>query len=268
MIGMNERRDKLGSSQIHILRVLYKFRFGTTRLLSEYRKVRVSATYKSLAALVQQEYVVKRYDSGYRLQGRGAEYFLGPKAIPYLKDNPDLDPNVLRSVYKNSSVKPEFVSHVLTVFGAALSVRESYPQSFHIFSKNELKQFDSLPYPRPDIYLSRIKPSPLSVNQYILDMQSDSRFFIIKKRFISLLEHYESGQWEATEKTDYPTILLTCLNSSVEASLRRFVTRTLDSAGVDELRVYTTTQAALRNSPTTTTAIWRNTLNPSSLVSL
>lgn len=260
------RRNKLNPKQIHTLKLMYKFRFVTAQLLAEYKGIRVSAVNKSLAVLVAMDYVSRRYASDYKIERKGASYFLAPKALIYLRDEHQQNERVLHSMYKNKSVGQPFIDHSIDVFKAYVVLRESYPGTFHMFTKSELGDYDYFPEVRPDLYLNRIKPADSKQNEYVLDIFIGMQPFLIKKRFEVYLEHFESGEWEAEAETSYPIILLVCPDARTERKLQDYIAKTLDNAGIDDLTVYTTTAKTLLT--TANTAIWSKANEPEVLLSL
>ena len=151
---------------------------------------------------------------------------------------------------------------------SCLALKHQYPGIFHIFTKSELGDYSFFPNPRPDLYLNRIKPSDKTTNEYIFEMFLNETLFVIKKRVLAYIEHFESGEWEAEAESEYPTILLACPNPRVEANLQATVAKILDNMGIDELNVYTTTVKALINPINNVIAIWSNASEPEKLTSL
>ena len=79
-------RKSLNPNQLQTLLFLFKFRFITAPLLSSITHKSRQSVQQSLQRLEEQDYIGKRYNSSYRLQGKQAIYYLRPKAIRILKD--------------------------------------------------------------------------------------------------------------------------------------------------------------------------------------
>jgi hypothetical protein len=239
---------------------MYKFRFVTSTLLAEYRNVSSPVIINdSLRILVEKGYISRRYDNSYKLQGKGASYCLDSKGLSYLRDNFNLNKDILHIMYKNKSVNQAFIEHNLDVFRTALKLSKDYPKTFNLYTRYELGGFDYFPNPAPDIYLSRNKSSEANKNDYFLDIYSDTQFFIIKKRLALYIDHFESGDWEAEAETDYPAMLIACPDSRSEEKLRALAEKSFDSAGIDDLHIYTTTTKALLDPNPNNSAIWTKT---------
>lgn len=266
-----KRLYKLNDKQIHILKITYKFRFVTSGLLARYKGLsNYSVMNKALAILVERGYLHRKYEDDYRIQGKSASYSLNAKGISYLRDEQAIYEQVLHSYYKNKSVTQTFVDHNLDVFAAYIALRDSYPGTFRIFTKAELAIFDFFPKAKPDIYMNRVKHKDGSQNEFMLDVLSDTQLFVLKKRFTALLEHFESGDWEAESETIYPSILLVCTDAGVERRLQTHIAKVLENAGIDELelKVYTTIIKNLLDSDTIHPAIWSDVLQPGILLAL
>ena len=261
--------NPLNSKQLHILKLVHKFRFITAPLLTQYKNLKSrQAMYATLELLAKQEYLSKRIDKSIAFQNKGASYFLAPKAFKVLRETHSADEKSLHAMYNNKRVAESFVDHFIEIIRFYLVLRDSYPGTFHLFTYSELFKYGELPAdPRPDLYLNCIaaKGDP---KQYILYSFTDKRLFAIKKDFDALIEHFDSGDWEAESETDYPTVLLVCADSRAEESVRRYIAAKLDNTGIDDLEVLTTSSKGLLNSNRANRAIWSDVLEPEVLVSL
>jgi len=261
-------KTKLNDKQVHLLKMMYKFRFVSSSVLAGYKGVRVSAINKSLNILVDHGYIARNYRKDYRILGKGASFYLKPKGLTYLRDNFKLNEKVLHAMYKNNSVGQAFIDHNLAVLSVYLALRNSYPDTFHIFTKTELADYNYFPVPLPDLYLNRIKPLSNNQNEFIVEVLTDSQFYVAKKRFACFLEHFDSGEWEAEVETSYPIILFVCPDSRIEKRLQNHIANVLDGAGIDDLGIYTTTNRALVGQKEANKAIWSSVYEPEKLISL
>ena len=259
----------INSNQIRTLKLIYKFRFITLEQLRLYKHEKsLTGVYRTIKSLEDQGYIDSKYSRSYKLLGKGARYYLSAKGIKYLKQEKGINHDVLHSMYKNKSVSETFIDHNLDVFSALLSLRSQYPDTFTFFTKYEIAGYDYFPKPAPDLYLKRSSPETNSTNHYLLDIFSDSQFFVIKKRFDIYLEHFETGDWESVNKSVYPTLLFVCPNARLEDRLNKHMERILDSAGIDDLFIYTSTTNTLLKSDSINTSIWSSVYEPEKLRSL
>lgn len=251
------KHNSLNPKQIRILKLVYKFRYITVPLLVEYKEAKSLASLREgLQLLVDQEYLGRRYSSSYKLQGIAARYFLAPKALTYLRDAHGFNETVLHAMYRNKTASEGFIDHNLDVFQAYIKLSANYPDTFDIYTKQELSSFEQLPSPLPDLYLRRRIVSKTLPNHYVLDISKDVQFFILKKRFDQYLEHFESGDWETESTNNYPTILIACLDPRLEEKLKAYVEKVLSNTGIDDLYMYITTIKALLDTGTSNQAIW------------
>lgn len=183
-------KSKLNEKQIHLLKLVYKFRFVTSSLLAKYKGISISAVNYSLEVLLSLGYLDRRFDKKFKLLGKGACYYLTAQGKNYLREHTEFSHNPLHAIYNNKTVGQIFIDHNIDVFRAFLSLRDSYPGAFHIFTKSELGDYDYFPKPVPDLYLNRIKIVDDRPNEYMLDIFADTQLFIIKKRIALYLEHF------------------------------------------------------------------------------
>ena len=265
---MNQVRNsyKLNAKQIHLLLLMYKFRFVTSILLADYRQTsNKSAINKSLRVLIKKGYIARRYDKSYKLLGKPASYYLAKEGFRYLRSNFNVDKRAIHAMYKNPSASETFAQHCLDVFRAYLSLKASYPDTFKNYTRPEVLEYDYMPSPTPDLYLGRKDIVAGSTNEYLLDILTDIQFFIIKKRINLYIKHFEEGDWP---EQSYPTVLIVCDDSKIQNKLSRYVQKQLDDNYIDEqeLIFMTTTKKALFDSNNQGGVIWREVFEPNEVV--
>jgi hypothetical protein len=215
----NVFRSSLSSNQVRLLKVLYKFRYGSTDLVSEFLGKDRSTIYESFCLLHKQGYIHKFYDSSYRLRQRPAIYTLAAKGIKYLRDNTDLDQTTLRNFYKNKTMRDEHIDHCLTVFAIALKLKAFIGKQFDLFTKYELNR-EVFINPLPELYLqakSEQKPD------YVLDIFTPGTYsWLLRKR---IRQHQEAAD---ESEYRYPNVLLMAQNESTERRLFRMTYETYD----------------------------------------
>jgi len=257
---------QLNTKQIHILKMTYKFRFMTAPLLAQYEELKSNcSTFTRLESLRLQGYLGRRQEDNDKFQNKGFRYYLTPQGLLYLGHNQNISKHSLHPQYKNQSVGSAFIDHAGDVFRAYLSLRRSYPGVFDIFTINELGEYDYFPNPKPDLYLNRLKYQKGS-NEFMLYLEHDNPSFVTKKRFDKLLEHFDSGEWEAELGTPYPAILFVLSDSGSESRIQHYITDKLDNAGIDDLMVLTTSYRSLTKSGQPN--IWSSVDEPDELVAL
>lgn len=238
-------RRPLNAKQLHVLKLLYKFRFVTTDLLLKHTIAKTNAVIQGrLNVLLSQEYIGRHYDGSYRLQNKHATYYILPKGINILKAQ-GLEEAVLHSMYKDRSASQRFIDHSLRVFSVYCQLQRLHHNAFNIYSKSELSQQEEFPKPRPDLYLN-------GQQSYFLEyIDSSTPFFAVRQLVSRYIAHEENGEWEG----DYPTLLLICETGALETRLLKHLDKIGDSSDIECLA---TTTKALSMSTHASDPIWSN----------
>lgn len=224
---MPKYRRPLNAEQQQILLALYKFRFGTTELLSKYQhKKNATSNNLRLKVLTEQGYLGRNYDGRYRIQGRPATYYLRPKALKWLKGHPQVNQNVIKTIYNNDKRASEaFTVQSLAIFSLYLGLRDS---GFKFFTRSELSAYDYFPKPLPDAYLSRGDRQDQLINDIFVSYIPDSMpYFAIRKRFKQMSAYYDSDEWEG-ESDQMPAWLVVCQAEKLEKRLIKNLPKLMD----------------------------------------
>ncbi len=247
----DKARYSLNDKQYNLLLLLYKFRFTTAPLLTEYLGLKSNSVIRNLKVLLEQELIGWKYDLSYKIDRKPGLYYLDKKGLAVLKDNADLNRNVLHSYYKNKSLNDEFIQHSIDVLSAHNALQASYGDTFYIFTKNELGGLDDFPDNKPDLYLRRTDDT----SEYFITLAHDVQPFIIRKCLAEYVEHSEDEGWPGSDS--YPTLLYVFKNSAHEWKFMEYAKQLLESSGIgeDELRIGSTTIKALLTKPYTS-SIW------------
>jgi hypothetical protein len=211
--------------------------------------------------------VDRKYDNTFRIERKSAYYYLTKDGMRYLRENFSVDERAIHTMYKNASVSETYAQHCLDIFRAYLSLHTKYPETFTIHTRPEVLEFDHMPDPTPDLSLDRSNVYDSGTYEYLLDILTNTQFFIIKKRIDLYVKHFDDGEWT---KGAYPTVLIVCDNSNVEDKIARYVQKQLDDNYIDErvLVFKTTTKKALFDSDHTNRAIWSTTAHPQKTINL
>lgn len=252
---------KLNSNQLQLLKLMFKFRFCTSDLIARYKNISRSASNYALAILVKRGLVGKNFDSSFKFSGQGAQYYLTTEGVRTLREH-GIGSKGLHAIYRNPNATPGFIKLSLNIFAVYLSLREHYPETFNIFTRSELADFDYFPKPSPHLYLNRKNPSNSLANEYMLEINTDTTFFTHKKRLDAFFNHADSGEWE-DQGNGYPTLLWVCPDNRIEAKVQKYLENRLD-----DLEVRTTTIKALLNKHSLETKIWSTEDESEGLVSL
>lgn len=222
-------RYKISPSQIAILQALLKYRFLTTDLLAELLKKDRSTVYERLVVLVDQAYVIKKYDNSYRINRRPATYYLAPAGIRYLKS---LGAERTQIHYKNKNFTETQIDEYYRYPTFSLHIHRNYPQTFRTYSKYQLNPENYLS-PLPWLLLA---PDDEDAPELFLDhIPAGEQSWIIRKR---INQHIDYADEEADYR--YPYLLFVAGNDNTE---KRIIKMSTDLIWDSEL--YTTTEERL-----------------------
>lgn len=229
-LSADKRRRKLNNEQLEVLDLLYKFRFGSNNLFAQYfgKKDR-SFVHKRLSILLEHNLIGKRFEPGYRLQGRPAAYYLTPEGARTLSEIRTIDINP-KKIYKDKTVSESFVQHCMEIFAVHNQLRNTYSESLRFFTKTELshEQYDYFPKPLPDAYM-RLQVGS-DEKQYFLEIiPGDQPFFVAARRITQYIKYQEDADWVVTE-TPLPIILMLCETEALAKRLQKRAIKALDDS--------------------------------------
>ncbi len=256
MVGRDRKGKTVESvyeSQLLILQVLYKFRFGTNELIAQYRGVSRRAINDSLLRLVEHKLITRRYTNKSKIRGESAVYYLTSQGIKHLKARFKLAETIVNAIYKNSIVSDQFIAHNLAVFSSYITLNGEYKKTYDIFTKAELTTFKQYPEQLPDLFLA----SKDGKRDFMLNLYLNEPFFVIKKHIKYYIEH-RNEEWP--DKTPYPSVLLVCPDDRNEVKAIKY-----SESQLEDFDFYVTTVKALLSG---TKEIWTNPVEPEKLVTL
>lgn len=265
MPDTNSQRYRLNAKQLYYLKLMYKFRFVTTPLLSNYQHKKATTTvYLALQNLVEQKYIGRHYAGSYRLRGQAATYYLLPKGTKILKDNSVGTPKVFHNIYKDKSASEQFMTHCLSLFTIYNHLRNIYGTHLKYFSKSELasSDYDYFPQPLPDAYLTLTLDNRPAKELFLDYFGTNRPFFIVFGRISKYIKYAQSGQWDADGTL--PTILIVCETPTLEKRLHK---KLLKLPGVSTVDVLTTTKNRIVTNAHTDT-VWCTADKPDNFVAL
>jgi len=117
---------KLTQQQQRILKLLFKFRFVTAKLLAQVLGIRTDSTYEVLERLVTSGLVVKVYEKHYRIDRRAAYYYLSKSGVTTVRGLLDVKESVVHALYKNDTATSAFIEHSLDVLACSHSLVRTF----------------------------------------------------------------------------------------------------------------------------------------------
>lgn len=248
------KQRNLSDKQLDVLKLLFRFRFGTTDLISEAQGgISRNSAHVRLTSLLDRGFITKKLDGRSRLQNKPAIYSLAAKGRKILSEDPaKYSPKVINSIRANRNASDDFISHHLSLF-SIFNVLNQHHKGLVFLTKSNLgaEKFDYLPEVKPDafIYLPQTKKYFFL---YLLD--GDSPDFAYVRRVAAVFEYEKSGKWEASSGEHLPAILLVCEKRRVETVMRKRFTRLANDAD-SEMRFVTATLEGVLD--TETASPWR-----------
>lgn len=220
---------KLSNQQVLLLHTIFKYRFITSDLLAGLLHKDRSTIYERLAVLVEQGYIVKKYESSYRIDRRPATYYLAPAGIRYLKSR-GIERTQIH--YKNKDMTESQIDEYYRYPQYSMAIHRNYPDTFRTQTKYQL---DPENYLRPMPWLLFVPDNDDTPEYFMEYIPAGELSWIIRKRINAHIAY-------ADEEADYtyPYLLLVAGNDNTE---KRIVKMSEELYWDSQL--FTTTEARL-----------------------
>ena len=230
----------LNKKQLDILRLLYRFRFGTTALFTQALQTKSKIKMNErLKILLDQQYIGRHFEPEYHLLRKHASYYLLPDGIDALRQIPDnkFDKSILRNIRKDKTASAQFIDHCLGIFNLYCQFQKTHGDKVHFFTKSQLvNKYEYFSEFAPNAYI-RLDTGE-SEQDFLLEyLQSTKPFFTIMQRLKEYAEYGSSGEWEAETNSDFPKVLLVCDKPILQKRLMKKAATIIDDAD-DELKFY------------------------------
>ncbi len=246
------------SKQLAVLKLLYRFRFGTTDLLARALELKDGRyIHTRLEALVAQGFIGKNYDSSYKLDGKPATYYLLPKAFKALKQqhratDKELSDKTLRNAYKDKEASNEFIARKLAVFTIYNKLRAIHNANLKLWTKDQLNfdKYDYFPEPMPDAYLT-VTPEgirPRARDFFLNYLADDTPFFVHVRRLQKYVDYVEASEWDDATNSKLRGVLLVCESTSLLKRIRKKLAQLVDEDETPRF-CYTMLQALKDSTP-------------------
>lgn len=241
--------NELNAKQLELLRLLYRFRFATTKHLTIALNLNPNnpnhIQYR-LKYLFDNEYIGRHYPSQYIIDRKPAEYFLLENGIKALKNQmPDKCSNkVLHSIYKDKIASPSFVAHCIEVFTVYCQFKQRYDDRLRFFTKSQLSGYKHLPKQLPEA-LVRIDVDGRQKEFFLEVIDPSKRLY----KYVAKVDHYidysDDGTWTKTTGTRLPAVLFIGNAVGTEIRFQKQAARLLKKHYDNDPKVYTTNTAKL-----------------------
>ncbi len=217
--------DKLTPQQERVIKLLFKFRFVTAKLLAQVLGIRPDSTYVVLEHLVKLGYVTKKYDPNWRIDRRPAFYYLNHAGVRAARSLLGVTEPAVHALYKNDTASPTFIDFCLAALSCYSPIKQSLPSGTELFSKSELARYKQFPKNRPDLYI-RTPEKHEAIVVFAQDMTVDT----MKKRLNELVDHSEEDEWSGK----YPIIAFVLSSANAKHTFLYRTALMVESMGIDE----------------------------------
>ena len=209
---------KLSPKQIHLLKLVFKFRFITSVLLSKYLGITYKVLDRRLNYLVSLGYLKKDYKKSYRLLGKGARYYLSYKAMRLLLLDNAINKEGLKLTLSNNRISEPTVDKHIEILSNYQKLKSNLGEEYTLYSKYELWGNEDIISPPPDIYAQYSKTGRNKDN-YFIEIITPCQPIVIKKRLEQYLQYFE----EQDSDLKLPIIQLIFTDSSTLKRLERLI---------------------------------------------
>lgn len=242
-------RKQLNDEQLTILSLLFRFRFGTRQLVSEYfSKTNPGMdVFRRLKVLEDRGFISKRHEPEYRLLHKPAAYYLSPDGARALQahwDDVGKEQTIsIKTLYKEKTVTEQFVGHCLDIFQVHNQLRGTYGNKLRFFAKSQLAGYDYFPEKLPDAYI-RFRTNGEDRDFFLDIYHDDQPFFTAVRRIKSYFEYREEGDWAVTD-SDFPVILAVCDSEKLLKRVRKSMLQGLKESWNEDVVFALTTKERL-----------------------
>jgi hypothetical protein len=224
------QRRPLNQKQLELLKTLYRFRFATTQLLSQVLHIHQNKIHPRLNLLLEQKYIARKDDAGFRMPGKFATYYLRPEgvnAIPDLNTDPRTKA-LIRRIGDDATRSDRFIAHCLGVFDIFCDLGGHFGERLRFFTKSDLGPYTYFPRSLPDAFI-RLDNGPAEKRYLIdyVDVSVPTRAAMA--RVDQLSDYADDNDWTTATRTDNPTTIFVVDKPELQKKLQRYITVELDN---------------------------------------
>lgn len=237
--------QQLPASQLTILHYLYRFRFLTSRQISQllnHKNIRL--TNYHLQILTTHNFIGKHYTRSLGQANQPAVYYLSSGSIKVLEGRDGIDKRALKRVYREKMRSQQFIVKSSFIAEYYLHLRADSQKSahaLHFFTKTDLLAHPYLLHPLPDAYFARVDKNNETKRYFVELIDDSSPRFALRRRIEQYNNYLEDGKFEEMTKHHFPTILFICPGMASLIYLKKHLERIYDETSLDETEVYLAT---------------------------
>jgi hypothetical protein len=236
----------LPTTQLDILKFLYRFRFLTSTQLQKLLNHKyIRLTNYHLKNLITKNYIGKHYSRSLGLANQPAVYYLSSGSIKVLSNSPDFDKRSLKRIYREKIRSGQFITHSSFVAEYFLHLRaesEKTKHTLHFFTKTDLLAHPYLLHPLPDAYFARVDESGNTKRYFVEVVEDSSPRFALRKRVEQYCDYIDDGKFTEATGHDFPTLLFICPGIASMIYLQKHIARIYEETSLDQIQIFIATK--------------------------
>ena len=229
--------------QLEILNYLYKYRFlnryHIQQLLNHKDPKRINTWLKDLH---QKKIIGRHYSTKIGENTKPAIYYLTSKSKALLTVQDTKYKNINR-VYREHVRSKQFIDKALFIADIYFYLLSSLTpkQSLTFFTKSDLENFNYLPLPLPDAYITIGDQN--NTKRYFLDIfVENTPRFVLRNRIVKYCEYFQNNYWQKNSPHQFPNILLILPDNKTKDYMLSFISRYLEKELIEEISFFVTTK--------------------------
>lgn len=225
----------LNTKQLDRIKLVYTLRFVTAPLLAQYLMLHSrQAMFRALENLASQGYLGRRTDPT-PFNNKGTRYYVSPQGLRLLKNDPSISRRALGAQHRNSQLSEAYVDHTIETFKILLVLGRTIRSGTRIMVKTQLVDHEYFPKTLPDLFVDADQLIEKKLGGYMIFNFVYIPNYVIKRHLQALVDHIDSGDWEAATGSSYPEIFCICTDDRAATLVRREIARYLQNMGIDDL---------------------------------
>ncbi|MEX0616433.1 MAG: replication-relaxation family protein [Candidatus Woykebacteria bacterium] len=231
------------NKQTEILLLLYRFRFLNRQQIQTLLSHKYHSRIRSwLSKLTDKGVLARTYSRKLGENTKPAVYFLDNKSRSILKEQKNINLDLLNRIYREKTRSPYFRDQSMFLADIFMNLQKAVKETkgkIHLFTKTDLEDHKYLPQPLPNAYIAWEENN--EIRRYFQEMVSPQvPRYALRSRIKDLIEYYFSNEWLENTKHPFPKILMICPSYVTKGFLSKFIVKELDSEGAN-ISFYLTT---------------------------
>lgn len=250
-IPTKNKLPKITSSQIKIIKEIYKFRFINTHQFQKLFNHKDPTTVKEwLKDLKEKKYINSDYiRDDFANNTKPAKYFLAPLGRRFLKGQKGFDIDVLEKVYKEKGRKPVFKDHCIEICNMKIFLlrQKKKDEELKFFTQSNLTKYQYFPETDLDAYI--VIQGKKKTRRFFLHIFKDSDpIWLPRQKIKDYIKYFEENTWqENTDNSPFPVILFVLPSQNLKTHIFKYGKAVLEKAVTTNLNLFLTTKQIIKS---------------------